>query len=47
MVNRRLGMNEKFYSLPAEKRQRIINTDTMEEGFTRLLDFWKNVYLRK
>lgn len=24
-----------------------LNADTMEEGFTRLLDFWKNVYLRK
>lgn len=68
-------MNQKFYALPEEKKQRIITsghrileeqydhlmTDRLErekfvpgldaaraeEGFGRLLKFWRSVYLRK
>ena len=29
-------MNEKFYALPKEKQE-----------FTKLIDFWKSIYLRK
>ncbi len=32
-------MNQRFFSLPVEKQ--------MEKDFTKLLAFWKSIYLRK
>ena len=40
-------MDPRFYSLPKEKQEAILNVDAMEKDFRKLLEFWKKVYLRK
>ena len=47
-VNGGYAMNERFFSLPAEKQQAIINAGyRVFSQNSKLMNFWKSIYLRK